>query len=87
MKQLTIRGFDEQLEAALRKLARSEGISLSRAAVRLLRKAAGLGEGKPRREVVGSSLDQFIGTWTKAQAREVSRAVKDFERIDESMWA
>ena len=42
MKQLTIRGFDPELEAALRKLAREERISLSRAAIRLLRSAAGV---------------------------------------------
>ena len=41
MKQLTIRGFDEDLERAIRQLARRDGISLNRAALKLLRRGRG----------------------------------------------
>jgi hypothetical protein len=86
MKQLTIRGFDEELKHRIERLARFEGISLNQAVLRLLRKGAGLGEKKEVADVVGSSLDHLIGTWSAEEAEEIERAVADFEKIDESMW-
>ena len=42
MHQLTVHGFDDELSAAVRRLAKREGISLNQAALKLLRKGAGL---------------------------------------------
>ena len=86
MHQLTIRGFDEELERRIRQLARREGISLNRAVLRLLRRGAGLGESYDKPEIVGDSLDYLIGTWTAEEAAEIDRALEDFSRIDEEMW-
>ena len=86
MEQLTIRGFEEELVLRIKKLARSEGISLNQAVLRLLRKGAGLSERKQPPDVVGSSLDHFIGTWSSEEAEEIERAIADFEEIDETMW-
>ena len=86
MHQLTIRGFDEDLERRIRRLASREGISLNRAVLRLLRRGAGLGESCDKPETVGDSLDHLIGTWPAEQADELDRALEDFSRIDEEMW-
>ena len=86
MKQLTVRGFDDELSDAIRSLARREGISLNKAALRLLRKGAGLADGSEGRAKVGSSLDHLFGSWTQAQADEVDAALKEFDKIDEEMW-
>lgn len=86
LKQLTIRGFDEELVHRIERLARHEGISLNQAVMRLLRKGAGLGEKKEQADVVGSSLDYLIGTWSADEAEEMEQAIADFEEIDESMW-
>lgn len=86
MKQLTIRGFDEELAHRIERLARLEGISLNQAVLRLLRKGAGLGEKKEGADVVGSSLDHLIGTWSAEEADAIEKAVADFEELDESMW-
>ena len=86
MHQLTIRGFDEDLERRIRRLASQEGISLNRAVLRLLRRGAGLGERSDKPETVGDSLDHLIGTWSAEQADEFDRALEDFSRIDEEMW-
>ena len=85
MKQITIRGFDKELERALRRLARAEGLSLDQAAVRLLQQGAGL---DPRRkaDVVGDSLDSLIGTWSAREAREFSKSVRIFEAVDPEFW-
>jgi hypothetical protein len=42
MKQLSLRGFDPELEKQIRELARKQRISLNRATICLLRKDAGL---------------------------------------------
>ena len=86
MKQLTVRGFDDELSSAIQGLAQREGISLNKAALRLLRKGAGLADGSESRGKIGSSLDHFFGSWTQEQADELNEALKDFEEIDEEMW-
>ena len=84
MKQLTIRGFDEELERHLRKLARTEGISLNQAALRLMRGGAGMVDGKGQEDIVGSSLDSLAGTWTEEE--EFLSSIDLCEEIDEALW-
>jgi len=85
LKQLTIRGLGDDLTRAIRRLANRDGTSLNRAAVKLLRRGAGLDRGRGR-DTVGSSLDHLIGTWSDEQAHEVEQALRHFETIDEAMW-
>lgn len=88
MNQLTLRGFDADLERALRDLARERGCSLNRAALELMRRGAGQpdavygGEGR-----VGDSLDSFIGLWTEEDEQELMRAIEPFEQIDPELWS
>jgi len=86
MKQLTIRGFSEELARRIRRLAQREGISLNRAALRLMRRGAGLEDSTGQQNVVGSTLDDLIGTWSDEEASEFMESVEDFGQIDESMW-
>lgn len=83
--QLTIR-YDEDLAREIEELARREGLSRNQAVLRLLRKGAGIPEGGKGRDVIGSSLDWFVGSWSEEQAREFDEAVADFERIDQELW-
>lgn len=86
MNQLTVRGFDDELSAGIQRLAKREGISLNQAALRLLRKGAGLTEDMGGANTVGSSLDHLIGTWTQVEADELDAALAQFEAIDEALW-
>ena len=86
MNQLTVRGFDDELSASLQRLAKREGVSLNQAALRLLRKGAGLTDGTGGADIVGSSLDHLIGRWTPAEADEMDSALREFETIDEAAW-
>lgn len=87
MNQLTIRGFDNELAAKIRQLALKEGISLNKAALRLLRRGAGLGAGAEVPGTIGASLDHLIGSWTEEEADEVVAAVDEvFGTIDEELW-
>jgi hypothetical protein len=82
LQQLTLRGFDEELEKAIRRLAADERMSLNRAAMMLLRKGAGLGQ----LSKIGHSLDKYFGTWTEEEFREFQESQKFFDVIDEDLW-
>jgi hypothetical protein len=86
INQLTIRGFGDELKKRLVRLARTRRISLNKAALLLLRRGAGLTEGGGGPQVVGSSLDNLIGTWTEADEAEFLEAIKPCEAIDEELW-
>ena len=86
MEQLTVRGLDEELARRIRHLADQKGISLNRAALTLLRRGAGLAPGKPVADIVGSSLDHLIGTWTDEEGLEMDHAIRDLSQIERGMW-
>lgn len=86
MTQLTVRGFDKELERRLRDIARRQGVSLNRAALHLLRRGAGLDEPAGRANVVGDALDHLAGTWSESEAQEFQSAVGVFEKVDRELW-
>lgn len=86
MKQLSLRGFDPELERRIRELARKERISLNRATLRLLRKGAGLEKTSKPSEVVGDSLDHLIGKWSADESREFLKSIRSLEQIDRFFW-
>ncbi|MBW2734837.1 MAG: hypothetical protein JRH20_20815 [Deltaproteobacteria bacterium] len=86
MEQLTIRGFDPELQRRIRRLAKSKGISLNRAVLELLRKGAGLDDTQDDTGLIGSSLDTFIGTWSDEEADEFEESIAEFSTIDEEVW-
>jgi hypothetical protein len=86
MKQLTVRGFDKDLERRLRDVAKTRGVSLNQAALILLREGAGLDMPRRRANMVGDSLDALIGSWSKAEESEFLRAISVLEEIDPSLW-
>ena len=83
MHQLTVRGFDEELSERLKGLAQREGISLNKAALRLLRKGAGLPEASGP---IGNSLDHLFGVWTQEEYEQFNKDIEVFETIDEETW-
>ena len=89
MKQLTLRGFDSDLEERLRKVARERSLSLNRAALVLMRQGAGLAvreEDSSSRAPIGTALDRFIGVWSRSEDREFLRSIQDVEKIDPELW-
>ena len=86
MNQLTVRGFDDELAERIRRLAKRDGTSLNQAALKLLRKGAGLADPGQGPDTVGSSLDHLIGTWSEDEASELDAALEELEVIDEAAW-
>lgn len=87
MKQLTLRGFDEELEREIQRVADVYEISLNQAVLRLLRRGAGLDTQHPGPPRVGNALDHHFGTWSDEEAEELRDANRVFERIDADIWA
>ena len=87
MNQLTVRGFDDKLSSAMHGLAKREGISLNQAALRLLRKGAGITDSKGNPNAIGSSLDDLFGTWSRDEAESFDSALEVFGTVDESAWS
>ena len=84
MNQLTVRGFDDELQDAVKQLAKEKGISLNKAALLLLRRGAGAD--KPQPKAVAGSLDHLIGAWSEEEALEFEAAIESCEQIDEAFW-
>ena len=83
--QITLRSLDPRLIDEVRRLARSEGISLNKATLKLLRKGAGFDQRRGP-NVVGTSLDHLFGTWDDDDARQFRRAIRSCELTDKSFW-
>ena len=86
LKQLTLRGFEEEVAREVERVAQEEGVSLNQSVQRILRRGIGQSRDSDDLGVVGASLDDLFGTWSPEEADEFDRAVADFEVIDESMW-
>jgi hypothetical protein len=78
--QYTIRQVPESVDAALRKLAVREGMSLNTATLDALRTGSGVAAADLRYH----DLDSLAGTWVADPAFDA--AVKTFEMIDEGLW-
>ncbi|MDE0134482.1 MAG: hypothetical protein OXH86_05540 [Acidimicrobiaceae bacterium] len=86
MEQLTVRGFGDDLSDAMERFAETEGVSLNKAALRLLRKGAGLSEVADADDSIGSSLDHLIGSWSQEEYLEAVAVLKELDVIDEEAW-
>lgn len=82
---ITLRGLDAALLRRIDEMARAQGLSRSRAALRLLQSGAGVLPDGRRREI-GHSLDRFIGTWTEAEEQELRRGTAGFRKVDRELW-
>ncbi len=86
MKKIVLSEFDDELAASIRRVAEREQISMEEAALKLLRKGAGLGVGRKPDGKIGNSLDHFIGSWSKEEAAELQAALREHHVVDESDW-
>lgn len=86
MQQLTIRGFEPELELAIKKTAERLGISLNKAVLYLLRKGSGL-EKAPEAQRIGNRLDHLCGVWSEQDKAEFEEATRGLDEVDPEMWA
>ncbi len=83
--QLTIRGMSKQIEQAIRKEAKKEGISLNRVVIRLMEKALGK-PGPGEYPEPHDDLDRFCGVWLPEEAEELESRLSRTRAIDDELW-
>ena len=86
MNQLTIRGFNPELQRRMQALAQEKNISLNKAALYFLHKGADLEQPAQNSQVVGDSLDSFIGSWSAQDEAEFLQSIQDCEQVDDAFW-
>ena len=84
--QLTLRGIGPELAQHIRQLSHDEGISLNKAALRLLAKGAGLEHTSKKNDTIGADLDHLFGVWREAEARQFLTSIQSCEQVDEEFW-
>jgi plasmid stability protein len=84
VKQLTVRGVDEELEAALAREARRRDKSMSATVLELLRERVGLAPTNAGQ--VGRELDDFIGMWSAEEARAFNEELLRTRVIDPELF-
>lgn len=85
MTQLTLRGFDPELEKRLRELAARDNSSLNKAALKLMRRGAGLETAPSPGPGIGNQLRQFAGQISAAEAEAIDRAIDEARQDDISL--
>lgn len=85
MNQLTLRGFEPELELQIKKTAEALGTSLNKAVLHLLRKSSELERDIPP-GVIGHRLDHLFGDWTDEEEQEFREAVRGLGDVEEQVW-
>ena len=78
--QYTLRGIPRKVDAALRRKAKQEGLSINKAAVRAITHGLGLTDERP----VYHDLDDLAGTWVDDPAFD--QAVSEMDTVDPDLW-
>lgn len=85
MTQLTLRGFDPELEKRLRELAERDHLSLNKAALKLMRRGAGLETMPGNHRPIGDRLKRFSGRMSPTDARQIDQAVQQAREQDREL--
>jgi hypothetical protein len=86
MKQLTVRGVNDELHKALMREADRRGTSMNRVVLALLKEAMGLDNGSGRYHPLFDDLDHLAGTWSQKEVEIFEESLSQQRAIDPSMW-
>lgn len=83
--QLTLRDLDPRVLAEIHRLAEAEGLSVNRAAAKILKLGAGI-QDAPASRNIGAAVDRFVGRLSKAEAEKLSHSLRSLEQVDDELW-
>lgn len=86
MKQITVRGIDDELSASVRRLADQDGVSVSQAALSLLRRGAGLSSKTLTTRENPGVLRQLAKQPVRQRHRALKDAVISTEADETDLW-
>jgi plasmid stability protein len=81
---ITLRNLPQELQSAIQRKAKSEGLSLNKAVQELLAEAVGLHRG--RKQVLYDDLDHLAGVWSEEEAAEFDATLREQRVIEPEMW-
>lgn len=86
MKQVTLRGIPREIERMIKAEAGRRGLSLNKAFLSVLEKAAGVkGEAK-RKKILYHDLDHLSGVWAGEEAEAFEKGLELQRKIEEALW-
>ena len=83
--QVTLRDLDPRVLAEIERVARVEGLSINKAAAKILKIGAGL-DAAPESRRIGAAVDRFVGKLSAAEARNVMQSLRVLEQVDDELW-
>ncbi len=86
MKQITIRGIPDDVKKTVRKEAAQKGVSLNKAIISLLERAAGTKAPEKNKRVLYHDLDHLAGLWSREEAASFDKTLKAQRKVDAELW-
>ena len=81
MKAITIRGIEDELYEIIKEKSKRKGMSLNKYVLESLKEATGVSK-----KVEYDDLDEFIGSWSEENYKELRDSAKLFSSIDGDLW-
>jgi hypothetical protein len=76
---ISLRNLPPEVEKAILETSHREGISLNKATLRLLQASL-------RKPTINTDFDEFIGTWSDAEADAFDAALAEMRKVDPIDW-
>jgi hypothetical protein len=83
---MTVRKIPNEVERMIKKEAEKKKLSLNKAVVSLLEKAAGVKGEEKKKKTLCRDLDHLSGIWTKEEAKTFKKELQLQRKIDEGLW-
>jgi hypothetical protein len=76
---ISLRNLPPEVEKAILETSQREGISRNKATLRLLQASL-------RKPAINHDFDDFVGTWSDAEADEFNAALAEMRKVDPADW-
>jgi len=76
---ISLRNVPPEVEKAILETSQREGISRNKATLRLLQASL-------HKPAINHDFDEFIGTWSDAEADEFDAALAEMRKVDPADW-
>lgn len=86
MKQITLRSIPDEIAVVVKKEAKAKGLSLNKAFITLLEKAAGVKTKDKKKKALYHDLDSLSGVWSKNDAAAFNNSLQLQRKTDEELW-
>ena len=86
MKQITLRCIPDEIEAIVKKEAKTKGLSLNKAFIALMEKATDLRTNDKKEKTLYHELDNLSGLWSQDDAEAFDDNLQLQRNVDEELW-